>query len=86
MGPMGTFFFGLGLGHWPGSRAVAEGLEFASERDREIHMGSCQNYGPFLGTLKNRCHMGPRKGTIILTTTHITAIGSHGDYVLLLSG
>ena len=36
-------------------------------------MGSCQNYGPFLGTLNNRCRIiiGTQKGTIILTTTHI---------------
>ena len=34
-------------------------------------MGSCQNYGPFLGTLNNRCRtiLGTQKGTIILTTT-----------------
>ena len=38
-----------------------------------MYMGSCQNYGPFLGTLNNRCHIIIRtqKGTIILTTTHI---------------
>ena len=36
-------------------------------------MGSCQNYGPFLGTLNNRCRIirGTQKGTIILTTTHM---------------
>ena len=36
-------------------------------------MGSCQNYGPFLGTLNKRCRIiiGTQKGTIILTTTHI---------------
>ena len=36
-------------------------------------MGSCQNYGPFLGTLNNRCRtiIGTQKGAIILTTTHI---------------
>ena len=38
-------------------------------------MGRCQNYGPFLGTLNNRCRIiiGVQKGTIILTTTHIHA-------------
>ena len=38
------------------------------------HMGSCQNYGPFLGTLNIRCRiiLRTQKGTIILTTTHIT--------------
>ena len=37
------------------------------------YMGSCQNYGPFLGTLNNRCRIiiGTQKGTILLTTTHI---------------
>ena len=36
-------------------------------------MGSCQNYGPFLGTLNIRCRsiLRIQKGTIILTTTHI---------------
>ena len=36
-------------------------------------MGSCQNYGPFWGTLNNRCRIiiGTPKGTIILTTTQI---------------
>ena len=33
--------------------------------------GGCQNYGPFLGALNNRCRtiLGIQKGTIILTTT-----------------
>ena len=37
------------------------------------HMGGCQNYGPFLGTLNIRCRilLGIQKGTIILTTPHI---------------
>ena len=36
-------------------------------------MGSCQNSGPFLGTLNIGCGITIRtqKGTIILTTTHI---------------
>ena len=39
----------------------------------DLHVGSCQNYGPFLGTLNNRCRtiLGTPKGTIILTTTHV---------------
>ena len=39
-----------------------------------IHMGSCQNYGPFLGTLNIRCRtiLRTQRGTIILTTTHIS--------------
>ena len=37
------------------------------------HMGGCQNYGPLLGTLNNRCRIIIRtqKGTLILTTTHM---------------
>ena len=33
-------------------------------------MGSCQNYGPFLGTLNNRCRtiLGTQQGTTILTS------------------
>ena len=40
------------------------------------HMGSCQNRGPLLGTLNNRCRsiLGTQKGTIILTTTHTMAL------------
>ena len=36
-------------------------------------MASCQNYGPFLGTLNKRCRIiiGTQKGTIILTTTQL---------------
>ena len=36
-------------------------------------MGGCQNYGPFWGSLNNRCRIiiGTQKGTIILTTTHM---------------
>ena len=39
-------------------------------------MGGCQNYGPFLGTLNIRCRImiGTQKGTIILTTTHMSYI------------
>ena len=38
-----------------------------------IHMGGCQNYGPFLGTLNIRYRIAIRiqKGAIILTTAHI---------------
>ena len=39
-------------------------------------MGGCQNYGPFLGTLNIRCRIiiGIQKGTIILTTTHMSSV------------
>ena len=38
------------------------------------YMGGCQNYGPFLGTTNIRCRImiGIQKGTIILTTTHMS--------------
>ena len=41
--------------------------------DTRVHMGGCQNHGPFVGTLNNRCRsiIGTQKGTIILTTTHM---------------
>ena len=37
------------------------------------HMGGCQNYGPFLGTLNIRCRtiIRTQERTIILTTTYI---------------
>ena len=39
-------------------------------------MGGCQNYGPFLGTLNNRCRIliGTPKGAIFLTTTHMAEL------------
>ena len=39
-------------------------------------MDGCQNYDPFLGTLNIRCRikLGPQKGTITLTTTHIVLV------------
>ena len=41
------------------------------ETPKVVYVGSCQNYGPFWGTLNNRCRIIIRtqKGTIILTTT-----------------
>ena len=38
-----------------------------------VHMGGCQNYGPFLGPYYNTAPYisGTQKGTIILTPTHI---------------
>ena len=37
------------------------------------YLGTCQNYGPFLGTPNSRCPniIGTQEGTIILTTTHL---------------
>ena len=38
--------------------------------DYQSHMGGCQNYGPFLGTLpiRRRIIIGIKKGTIIFDT------------------
>ena len=43
------------------------------------HMGGCQNYDPFWGTINIRCRIiiGTQKGTIILTTTHILVTQVH---------
>ena len=43
---------------------------------RECHMGSCQDEGPFLGTLNHRCRiiLRTQKGTLILTTA-LLALG-----------
>ena len=43
-----------------------------------LYMGSCQNYGPFLGTLNIRCRIIIRtqKGSLILTTTHMLRLGA----------
>ena len=40
---------------------------------RVLHLGGCQNYGPFLGPYYNTAPIiqGTPKGTIILTTTHL---------------
>ena len=44
------------------------------------YISSCQNDGPFLGTLNNRCRVTIRtqKGTIILTTTHMFRVVNLG--------
>ena len=46
------------------------------------HMGGCQNYGPFLGTLNIKCRIviGIQKGTLILTTTHIPTEDARKPY------
>ena len=38
-----------------------------------LHVGGCQNHGPFLGTQNIRCRImiGMQKGTIILTTSYV---------------
>ena len=58
-------------------------IEVAEISVSPIHMGSCQNYGPFLGTLNNRCRIiiGTQKGTLILTTTHILQAGSSSRFL-----
>ena len=48
----------------------------------KTYMGGCQNYGPFLGTLniRGRTIIGTPKGTIILTTTHMSRDRNPGLY------
>ena len=43
---------------------------------KSIKVGSCQNYGRFLGTLKSRCRiiLRTQQGTIILTTTQVVFV------------
>ena len=45
----------------------------SSQHEFLVHLGACQNYGPLLGTLNIRCRIiiRTRKGTLILTTTHL---------------
>ena len=44
-----------------------------SPNKRQLHVGGCQNYGPFLGPLNTRCCIISRtpRGTIILITIHV---------------
>ena len=48
------------------------------------HAGSSQNYGPFWGTLNNRCRIMIRiqKGTLILTTTHVEFRSSGSEFTV----
>ena len=52
------------------------GIEGLLTVSRNSHMGGCQNYDPFLGTLNItwRNIIGIQKRTIILTTTHMQTI------------
>ena len=56
-------------------------VPFGGLRYRILHMCSCQNYGPFWGTLNIRCRIIIRtqKGTIILPTTHIRLVKPKKD-------
>ena len=48
----------------------AAGMGVQNVLDLVVHVGSFQNYDPFWGTLNNRCRI--IKGTLILTTTHVS--------------
>ena len=52
------------------------------------YMAGCQNYGPLLGPLTTRCRLiiGPKKGTIVLTTTHIVFVCPLGARLLASLG
>ena len=39
--------------------------------DVGVHVGRCQNEGPLWGILNNRCRI-PKKGPVILATTHMS--------------
>ena len=66
-------FESIGLNSADGCCEILRLCRFSSSRSSGRHMGGCQNYGPFLGTLNNRCRIiiGTQRGTLILTTTHI---------------
>ena len=66
----------LGLmvqGFGQGDPAITSPTRWSLLSFGSANMGGCQNYGPFLGTLKIRCRiiMGIQKRIIILTTTHM---------------
>ena len=52
------------------------GLEMSLLSCLMAKMGGCQNYGPFWGTLNNRCRsiIGTQKGTIILTNAQMAIL------------
>ena len=53
--------------------ACQEFMILPTGHGRVGHLGGCQNYGPFLGTLNIRCRIiiGTQKQTIISTSTHL---------------
>ena len=62
----------------PGHRfAKAHFVLFDEPLQPGPHLGGCQNYGPFLGTLNIRCciRIGVQTGTLILTTNHLQLVG-----------
>ena len=69
---------GRGLAHFRVLR------EFLGRFGVGWHMGGCQNYDPFWGTLNIRCRsiVGIQKGTRILRTTHVFDFGCRGIQVL----
>ena len=58
------------------TRAALEATLFSDHDHSRLHMGGCQNCGPFLGTSHNTAPSiwGTQKGTIVLTPTHISDI------------
>ena len=68
-------YIGFILGLYSGYIGVIWGImEKKMETTITGYMGGCQNYAPFLGALNIRCRtiIGTQKGTIILTTTHVS--------------
>ena len=62
------------IGVWSPVYEAMESPEPFGEASRIHHMGGCQNYGPFLGPYYKTAPIisGTQKGTLILTTTHIS--------------
>ena len=56
----------------PGSFRPNREIRNPKRQTPNLYMGTCQNYGPFLGTINIRCRIiiSTQKGTLILTTTH----------------
>ena len=53
---------------------LLQNLTAGPRLESSSHMGACQKSGPFLGPLNTRCRimLRTKKGTIILTTIHIS--------------
>ena len=57
---------------------------YRKSKPPEQNMGGCQNYGAFSGPYYNtaRLFRVPKKGTIILTTTHMMNDTAHLKYTV----
>ena len=64
----------LHVGAKHGHSKDSKGLQRPTTEFARTHMGGCQNYDPFWGTLNIRCRIiiWIQKGTLILTATHMS--------------